>query len=395
MKEILNFFKKRRSRIYACAIDASKAFDKVWRNGLFHKIIDKISDPEWRVIYNYYDISVCYIILNGQKSETFKTSVGVKQGGPMSPFLYNVYTQDLIIKIENLNSGPRIKELQISAIMYADDIMLMSTTRKGLEKMLKETASYLKEWKIKMNLNNTNYMVVGEERIHECPIIINNECIQRGTKIKYLGVTIDNKLNMKDHIENKNKQNSINAYSLYSIGLFNNNMNVQTKKDIYNTYCRPTLYYGWEFIEASEKNIKMIRNDEGILIKRMNGLNKKSKSTELYQALEIQEPIYLLYIMKIRLLARLKQNIITSNLLRVLEGQNTSGSIMNEITELQKIFEIENINKKTIWFLEKKIKVIETDESNNGLVDSIRFCLDERKRDKKYHKILYGLMKAF
>ena len=99
--------------------------------------------------------------------------------------------------------------------------------------------------------------------------------------------------------------------------------------------------------------------------------------------------------MKRRLLARLKQNIITSNLLRVLEGENTSGSIMNEITELQKIFEIENINKKTIWFLEKQIKVIETDESNNGLVDSIRFCLDERKRDKKYHKILYGLMKAF
>jgi hypothetical protein len=188
MKEILNFFKRRRSRIYACAIDASKAFDKVWRNGLFHKIIDKISDPEWRVIYNYYDISVCYRILNGQKSEAFKTSVGVKQGGPMSPFLYNVYTQDLIDKIENLNSGPRIKELQISAIMYADDIMLMSTTRKGLEKMLNETASYLKEWKIKMNLNKTNYLVVGEERIHECPIIINNECIQRVTKIKYLGI---------------------------------------------------------------------------------------------------------------------------------------------------------------------------------------------------------------
>jgi hypothetical protein len=166
-----------------------------------------------------------------------------------------------------LNGGPRIKELQISAIMYADGIMLMSTTSKGLENMLNETASYLKEWKIKMNQNKTNYLVVGEERIHECPIIINNECIQRVTKIKYLGVTIDNKLNMNDHIENKNKQNSINAYYLYSIGLFNSNMNVQTKKYIYNTYCRPTLYYGWEFIEASGNKTKMIRNDEGILIK--------------------------------------------------------------------------------------------------------------------------------
>jgi hypothetical protein len=98
--------------------------------------------------------------------------------------------------------------------MYADDIMLMSTTRKGLEKMLNETASYSKEWKINMILNKTNYIVAGEERIHECPIIINNECIQRVTKIKYLGVTIDNKLNMKDHFENKNKQNCLNAFSL-------------------------------------------------------------------------------------------------------------------------------------------------------------------------------------
>jgi hypothetical protein len=100
----------------------------------------------------------------------------------------------------------------------------------------------------------------------------------------------------------------------------------------------------------------MIRNDEGILIKRMNGSNKKSKSTELYKALEIQEPIYILYIMKIKLLARLKQNKMTSNLLRVLEGENTSRSIMNEITELQNIFEIENINKKTIKNLEKTNK---------------------------------------
>ncbi len=85
----------------------------------------------------------------------------------------------------------------------------------------------------------------------------------------------------------------------------------------------------------------------------------------------------------------------TSNLMRVLEGENTSGSIMNEITEQQKIFEIENINKKTIRNLEKKIKEIKTFKRNNGLVDSIRFCLDERKRGKKYHKILYGLLKAF
>ena len=64
-------------------MDASKAFDKVWRMGLFAKLIDTLGPAEFRALYNYYLDSWCYIEVNGEKSKLFKTGAGVKQGGPL------------------------------------------------------------------------------------------------------------------------------------------------------------------------------------------------------------------------------------------------------------------------------------------------------------------------
>ena len=48
--------------------------------------------------------------------------------------------------------------------MYADDIILISPTKNGMETMLEKVASYLKTWKIQMNKSKTNNMVIETKK---------------------------------------------------------------------------------------------------------------------------------------------------------------------------------------------------------------------------------------
>ena len=77
--------------IFICAIDASKAFDKVNRVKLMHSLISKIDPEIWIILKNYYENSHAFVSNSKQNGPLFKTCVGVKQGGPLS-----IYVEQLI-----------------------------------------------------------------------------------------------------------------------------------------------------------------------------------------------------------------------------------------------------------------------------------------------------------
>ena len=53
------------SPCYIINLDMKKAFDKLWRDGLFYKLIDKIDNIYWRAIVNYYANSSGKVKING------------------------------------------------------------------------------------------------------------------------------------------------------------------------------------------------------------------------------------------------------------------------------------------------------------------------------------------
>ena len=136
------FNKKDNKKVYACAIDASKAFDKVNRNFLWYKLIDKVNQTILKSLIAYYDKSSAYIQTKNEYSDIFDTTIRVKQGGPLLPRLFPMYIEDLIKEIEDLNEGADIYDLKIDIILYANDILLLSNTKEGLQKMLDVTQKY-------------------------------------------------------------------------------------------------------------------------------------------------------------------------------------------------------------------------------------------------------------
>jgi len=94
--------------------------DKLWRDGLFFKLIPWTEPVIWRLLYRYYDESFIMVILDDFKSDILKVDEGVKQGGIMSSFLFNFFMDGLLEKLLKLGVGTilgNIKPLPLPTVM--------------------------------------------------------------------------------------------------------------------------------------------------------------------------------------------------------------------------------------------------------------------------------------
>ena len=68
---------------------------------------------------------------NKHRSESFGCLNGVKQGGVLSPILFTVYIDELLLKLRSSGFGCYIYDTFVGALGYADDVTLMSPSIRG------------------------------------------------------------------------------------------------------------------------------------------------------------------------------------------------------------------------------------------------------------------------
>jgi len=97
---------------------------------------------------NYYENSTGKIKIDAKLSEEFKIKDGVKQGGVLSPFLFNFYIDSLLDECLKTNIGAKLGSFNVSIICYCDDITLISSTFSEMNKLLGLCDEYAKLWKL-------------------------------------------------------------------------------------------------------------------------------------------------------------------------------------------------------------------------------------------------------
>ena len=96
MKEIINRYQRLGSSVYLSFLDASKAFDRINHDTLFKKLVNR-NVPAYivRLLVFWYSHQQMFVKWGNVMSSVFTVSNGVRQGGVLSPYLFNVYMDGL------------------------------------------------------------------------------------------------------------------------------------------------------------------------------------------------------------------------------------------------------------------------------------------------------------
>ena len=87
-------------------LDISKAFDKVWKNGLIYELkLNRIAGELLDTLTNFLKERKQRVVLNGQYTTWTNVKAGVPQGSIFGPSLFLIYINDLP---ENLVSNPKL-----------------------------------------------------------------------------------------------------------------------------------------------------------------------------------------------------------------------------------------------------------------------------------------------
>ena len=107
----------------------------------------------------------CTVKWNDACSDVFDIPTGTKQGGILSPDFFALYMHDLIELLQSSGFGCRIIQLSIACIFFADDIVLLSPSRFGLQKLLDICALYCKKFCLDFNVKKSKVMIMGKRRV--------------------------------------------------------------------------------------------------------------------------------------------------------------------------------------------------------------------------------------
>ena len=196
---LIEILKAKKQKLFCSFIDFSKAFDSVWRVGLWSKLLkNNINEKFFRIVFNMYQGIKSCISFNGSQSGFFPCLRGVQQGENLSPVLFALFLNDLESSIHsNSWSGINLEfvsdslytYLGLFVLLYADDTVIFGVDATNSQKNLDIFYEYAKTWQLDINLyDNTKILIFGTRNDDRFDFKTGENKISICKEFKYLGV---------------------------------------------------------------------------------------------------------------------------------------------------------------------------------------------------------------
>jgi len=200
IRHVLTTAKKNKKKVFAAFLDLLSAYDSVSRERLWTHL-QKLGTPQYilNTIRAMYQGGI-YILIDGDKcSEEVSPDRGLKQGCPLSPLLYSLFTNDIdrFLDVYEYGAMTAIETTKVPHCDYADDIVNLSNEARHLQSQLDRFFIYTQQKGLTLNAGKTKILVFFSNDQSNIPTFYyNGVALETVTEFKYLGVilTRDGKL---------------------------------------------------------------------------------------------------------------------------------------------------------------------------------------------------------
>ena len=293
---LIEYYSKKKMKLYCAFIDYRKAFDFVDRASLWSKLISTgINGNILRVIHNLYSRAKSCVKLNGKISDYFNCNVGVRQGENLSPLLFAIFLNDFEYSISRKYNGLKVLSNDINTLLsdddvehfltmyvllYADDTIVLAESPQELQNALNAVHTYCNDWKLSVNTCKTKIVVFSKYRASNLPaFLFGHDIIEVVDSYTYLGTIFNYNGSFKLAIDKQLQQGKKAFYALLS-KIKKLYLPVDLSLELFNQLVVPVLTYGCEV--WGTQDIKCLEILQRKFIKIILGLNQNTPNAMIY-----------------------------------------------------------------------------------------------------------------
>ena len=241
LRLLIDYAKGKKTKLFICFIDFSKAYDRISRPKLFGLLAELgCGHVMLRALQGMYKSTK-----NLLKTAIITSKIGIKQGGSSSGLLFVLYMDALakMVKAACPNDGYLDP---LHSLMLMDDTALLATTRENLLKRYDALVQFCEAYDMVINEDKTKLMVINGTAEDRRSFTKGGLTIKHTDQYIYLGSPFSSKGCISNDIqEHANlKQKHVNKFSIFCFK--NQSMPFTFKKEVFEAVITTKLIYGCE-----------------------------------------------------------------------------------------------------------------------------------------------------
>ena len=342
--------------LYTTFVDLTKAFDTVSRDGLW-KIMKKFGCPDkfTTIVKQFHDSMMVRVLDDGDVSDVFPVTNGVKQGCVLAPTLFSMMfsamltdafdnstpgiciryrTDGRLYNLRRLQAVTKVKETVLRDFLFADDCSLNAGNEQEMQQMVDLFSKACDNFGLTISIKKTEVMhqPAPGNQYKEPLVAVKGQKLQAVDRFTYLGSTLSRTVNIDEEVNTRIFKASTAFGRLRASVWERRGISITTKLKVYNAVVLTALLYACESWTVYKRHAKQLNHFHTRCLRSILRIRWQDKisDTEVLQRAKAQSIYTMLQKAQMRWtghVCRMPDHRIPKQLLygELLQGKRTAG----------------------------------------------------------------------